>query len=119
MRKKGSFTLLEVLLSLSLFAIVFSSLLFWYSTLHIQKNKEAVQLKKTHLEKNLHRHLSRILPKADGKVFYTTHNETQGTVGTGLVFTFDHGPCREPLLSDVVLGRLYVDQATHTLCLGI
>ncbi|MCB1180725.1 MAG: DUF1494 domain-containing protein [Chlamydiia bacterium] len=119
MQKKRFFTLIEVILSLTLIALLLSTLLFWYNhLLSLRTERETQQMisLQTHL---LHQRLKRILPKATATHFFTTSTDETLLNGQSLIFTFDNGPQSEPRLSDEVLGRLYLNTHTKTLCLGI
>ncbi len=112
LKKKRAFSLVEILISLGLVALLLSSLAFWYRSITTQK---AIfnHLKGPLMEERYaHQRLQRVLPSAQSP-FFTSASEGS------LVFIFDRGTCVEPKLSGKVLGKLYFDQASQSLCLGI
>ncbi len=116
--RRHSFTLMEVLLSLFLFGILLSSLFVWYRTLHSSHQSMGTQ-KWIHLqERYAQQQLESILPQADLSPYFFT-SDSEIAVGPNLIFTFDFGPHEDPYLSSSVLGRLYIDEKLHALCLGI
>ncbi|MCP5470303.1 MAG: DUF1494 domain-containing protein [Chlamydiales bacterium] len=107
---KRSFSLLEVVISLSLFAALLSSLFWWYNHLAVGR-KSLSETKWPTLEKRYaYQRLDRIFKKADAP-FFTTEN--------GIVFTFDRGPHENPLLANRVLARLYHNQNEKRLDLAL
>lgn len=108
--KKRSLTLLELLISLSLFALILS---FIFSTFHLQtKKRKCIQCKKeASLEKHyLHQRLEKIFSSAgdcpssiqDHWAFYTENQQ--------LFFTFDNGVFTQPKLSSYVHAVLWLDE---------
>lgn len=114
-KKKSYFTFLEALITLFLLGFMLTTLLFWVKSFSIENIiQEKVQRKKEQ-EKNLCRHLLRALSKSKD-LFFSSQDSNHGN---SLIFTFDNGPNLEPLLSDKVLGRIFIDKASATLCLAI
>jgi hypothetical protein len=110
--KKHSISLIEVIVSLGLLSLLLSTLFFWH---HLTlKQKQEFNARKGPLleERYAHQRLQNILGKADVTMCTTYPDHS-------LVFLFDRGPCEIPELSGKLLGRLYVDTARHTLCLGV
>ncbi len=110
MSRKHSITLVELLISLSLLTLLLSTLFFWYRHHTVQKNK-IEKLKHPYLEERyLWQRLDHIVLAAESPVL--------GDSST-LVFRFDRGVSRDPKLSDRVVGKIYHDPGTRTLCLGV
>ncbi len=109
---KRSMTLIETIIAMTLFSLLFTTLFFWYSTF----SKKSID--PPHLQERYYiERLSSIFSNA-------TLNSKRGVTafyssGDSLVFTFENGPCEEPSLSDVVLARLYIDHQAEALCLTI
>jgi hypothetical protein len=120
MRKKKHFTLIEVLIACTLLSFLLSSLFFWYGHT-LRERKKMTNLKKIILEERYaEQRLFPLLTKANLKPFFYLSEENPTIIkGKSLVFTFDAGPQPDPLLSNNVLGCLYIDKTTQTLCLGI
>ncbi len=110
MLRRHAVSLIEVLIAMTLLTLLLGSLFSWYHHL-TQKKGELETFKRTHLEEYYAwQRLEQILPKAQAP-FYTEDG--------ALIFRFDRGLHSQPLLSETVLGKLYFDEALHTLCLGI
>lgn len=108
-KKRRALTLIELLLSLSFCALLTTSLFFWYRHLS-QKKYELAQLTLPYKEEQCaYQRLCRVFAKVE-LPFFTEE---------GVVFRFDRGIANHPRLSDRVLGKLYYDAPTQTLCLGI
>lgn len=119
MRKKQALTLLEMLLALGLVALLLSTLFFWYGRLSTRR--EVVHREK-HLfyeERFCDERLASLFATATPTHFCTSVENHDIIEGTSLIVTFDRGPHPEPLLSNAVLGRLYLDRAEHALCLAL
>lgn len=103
MRKKRSFSLIEMLICFTLFSLLTTSLFFWYRNLSNQKL--ALQQVRWPLlqERYAHQRLQNILPRAQGP-FFSEYGDNS------LVFTFDRGPYSDPQLSEKVLAKLHLDQ---------
>lgn len=112
MRKvKSNFLLLEVMIAFSLLAIVLGTLFFWYHKMVQDKKERDKQLRPLLEERYCDLRLERILPKIKKDLFFMNNGE--------LYFVFDHGTKQEPLLSDAVVGSLYLDKKEKALCLTI
>ncbi|MEZ5315279.1 MAG: DUF1494 domain-containing protein [Chlamydiales bacterium] len=110
MWKKHSITLVEILISLTLITLLFTTLFFWYRHLH-EKKGELTKLKQPYLEEyHAWQRLQEILPKAQH--FFLGEGST-------MVFCFDRGISRNPKLSNTVLGKIYHDPIMKTLCLAV
>lgn len=108
---KRSFSMIETLICLGLVALLLSSLTFWYRSLTSQK-EIFNQLKGPLMEERYAgQRLQNIFPTVEAP-FFTTSDRS-------LVFVFDRGTFIEPKLSGKVLGKLYFNETTQTLCLGI
>lgn len=108
--KKRPFSLLEMMISLSLLAFLLGTLFYWYSTLSRQKGELDRTMAPLLEERYAKQRLSAILSKIEQPFFSS---------GDSLVFIFDRGPCLEPKLSSGVLARLYFDRDQKKLCLGV
>jgi type II secretory pathway pseudopilin PulG len=110
-KKKRALSLIETVISLGLIALLLSTLFFWYHSMARQKQVYN-RLKGPLLEERYaYQRLQKVLLQAELPLFTTEDNS--------LVFIFDRGPDLQPQLSGKVLGRLYWDQTSHALCLGI
>ncbi len=110
MLKKRSITLIEVLISLTLLALLLSTLFVWYNQMTRQKTA-LDKLKRPYLEERFAwQRLERILPQARAPFLGRE---------SFLVFRFDRGVAIDPKLSHTILGKLYHDPSRRTLCLGI
>lgn len=124
--KRRHMTLLEVLIALSLMAILLTILMVFYRdqnqmNIHLdQMEQQAFRM--MYVENRL----SQILPQAispyDSKkdFYFFTDSDANGSLKSGLpslVFTYDNGNELDKRLSNHVLGRLYVDREDR-LCLA-
>lgn len=117
MKRTRFFTLMEVLLSLALFALLLNALFFWYKYMQLSNSESQKHRWPVLEERFAKQQLENIIPlAADHPIFFTSK---EGVNGESLVFLFDNGIQSEALLSDQVLGRLFIDHDTNTLCLGI
>lgn len=116
---KRPLTLIELLLSLALFALLIQSLFFWYRSLSETQskmgNKRWEVLEKRYSSQQLQKIFSHVQPDS---YFFTTGPEST-TDGDTLVFVFDNGLQSNPHFADKVLARLFIDKEEQTLCLGI
>ncbi len=115
---KRSFSLIEVMISLSLVSLLLTSLFFWYN--HLTSGKRELQEKQWLLveERYCHQRLNKIFSTCDRPLF--TSDEQLPNLSRGsLVFTFDRGIADDPLLCGRVLARLYHDPEKNRLCLGL
>ena len=115
---KRSFSLIEVMVSLSLFAVLLTSLFFFYN--HMTRGKIELHKKAWPLleERYCHQRLTKIFSTCDSPCFTTQERLSNLSAGS-LVFTFDRGIADDPLLCGKVLGRLYHDPEKNRLCLGV
>lgn len=110
MLRKRSLTLIEILISMTLFSLLLTSLFFWYRHF-TDKKRELERIKSPYLEERyLFQRLQRILPQSQPPFF---------TDQDSLVFCFDRGIYSDPKLSGRVLAKLYRDSHSHALSLGI
>lgn len=109
---KRSVTLIEMVIAMTLFSALITSLFFWYSHISRKPDTESLLEKRYCLER-----LSTFFSKAtlDSKKGLTTFH----TNDNSLIFTFENGAYEEPLLSDIVLARLHHDKVSHLLSLTI
>lgn len=119
-KRKHPITLIEILISLGLLALLLQTLFFWYhnaaTSNQILKEQRWPVLEERFAEQRLHS----ILSKTNFDTYFFSLNDGPESIeGRNLVFTFDNGPQPHPKLSNTVLGRLYVDRTKHALCLGI
>ncbi|MBS0652294.1 MAG: DUF1494 domain-containing protein [Verrucomicrobia bacterium] len=116
--KRYSLTLLEVMIALSLAAILLSALMTCYYQIS-KKRITAQELKKSSLSVELMRqrlvHLFAKTAAAEKASFYTgTHAQA---IGPCLIFLFDNGVDRSPEFCGDVMGMLY-QNASRELCLA-
>jgi len=105
MRKNYSFTLIEMMVALSLFAMIVSTFFYWTHR-HYQQQKQFERLKwplveERYLEDRIENMLSQATLKAedDEKLQFSSD-------GKSLLFTFDNGAYTDSLLSNKV--RCYI-----------
>ncbi len=111
--KKRAVSLIEVIISLGLLALLLSILFSWYSSLTRSK-EELSQTKMPLLEKRYaHQRLQNIFNEPALPLF-TAQNDRKS-----LVFTFNRGPYALPELSGKVLAKLYFDEEMEALALGL
>ena len=110
--KRRSISLIEVIICLTLFSFLLSTLFFWYRS--FSKQKETFQQLKWPLmeERYAFQRLQTMIPSAQSPLF-------SADAESGLVFIFNRGAWQDPELSDTVLARLYLDTQHASLCLGI
>ncbi len=110
MSRRSAFTLVEVVISMTLFALLLSSLFFWYRHLTYQKG-EVERIKRPLIEEHFAwQRLDQVLSKAEAP-FFTDHE--------GVIFYFDRGVGSDPALSDTVIGKLHYDERLQILSLTI
>ncbi|MBS0651851.1 MAG: type II secretion system protein [Verrucomicrobia bacterium] len=116
--KRYSLTLLEVMIALSLAAILMSALMTTYYQAS-KKRIAAQELKKNSLSVELMRqrlvHLFAKTSAAEKTCFYTGFHPQ--AIGTCLIFTFNNGVDRSLEFCDDVTGMLYLN-ANRELCLA-
>lgn len=109
-RLKRTFSLIEVVVCLGLFAFLLQALFFWYHNFCSQKEKLNQLKKPIKEERYAFQTLHQILPTSKAPFF---------TSDGCLIFRMNRGPYLEPLLSETVLAKLYHDRDASRLCLGI
>lgn len=124
--KRRLFTLLELLVALGLMLIILMSLGFFYYELEMINAEGDKLQKQSFRQRYLENRLANVLPHAnaiDGYVqpgtkktdslFFTSKEAGPGIKpgSPNLIFTFDNGINYEKLLSNLVIGRLYLDEA--------
>ncbi len=116
-KKRQSLTLLEVMIALSLAAVILSSLMTFYHQVS-KKRIAAQELKRTILPIELMRqrliHLFAGAAAAEMPSFKTGNHPS--AVGEVLLFSYDNGVDLNPLFCGDVKGMLYVNPR-HQLCL--
>lgn len=115
---KRSFTLLELIIAISLAAILLSTLLFFYSQVYkadqklfkIEETNFHLMLAESRLQDVLPKTVSQKTKKGDF-VFFTTKGSPLFKEGTeSLLFIYDNGIDLDKPFSNHVLGRLFVDK---------
>lgn len=107
--KRRPMTLIELVIALSLVSILLTTLLFWYGKMTKQKFEDQAARKPLLQEYYAYCRLEKVLEKIvlDSKGGKTLFGFDRST---GLVFTFDNGIHPMPQLSNIVLGKLAVEQ---------
>lgn len=115
MKRAHPFTLIELLSSLALAAILLTTLFYWYTRFYSQGEQGRDRKGPLIEERYANERLQKIIPQASLK-------EDQKTIRcffTGkdncLLLTFNRGVHIDPLLSYLVLGKLYYDSSSSTL----
>lgn len=119
-KKKAGFTLIEVLISISLMALILTSLGYFFNEVnHLNRISEGLKQENFKL-RYVEDRLMTVLPKSTApndplKDFYFfTSSSTDGQFKPGsqsLIFTFDNGVnLVNPDFSNHVIGRLYLDK---------
>lgn len=116
MRRRSHFTLIEMMISLAFLTLLLSSLFIWYRHLTLGREERMRREWRAKEELYLDLQLGKILPNANLKPCFFT-SEQEGL--RSLVFSFDNGAQEEKMLSGSVLGKIFLDESSHTLCLGI
>jgi hypothetical protein len=118
-----AFTLLELIIAMSLTLIIMSTLMYFYSDL-TKISMQTQQLNDKHFYwQYAGSRLAEILPKIVGPSAKNTGKETEDfrfysidesnltkAGSQSLVFAYDNGVSLDKLFSNVVIGRLYVDK---------
>jgi hypothetical protein len=115
---KRHITLIELLVSMVLTALILSSLMFFYREITLlnarfdQEQGESFQLR--FLENRLSDVLPKAVPEKTAKkdFYFFTDSDHHGIFknhSTSLVFTFDNGVDHDKEFSNHILGRLYLD----------
>lgn len=115
-KRRSSFTLLELLISISLVAVILTVLMGVYSQLsyfHLELDRtRAATFKKRQLQNRLYYVFSRVIPNfkstQDDFFFFTTGTPPYQN---GLIWTIDNGIDLDPLFSNHVLVRLQLERA--------
>ncbi|MBU6383194.1 MAG: hypothetical protein KGQ49_05960 [Verrucomicrobia bacterium] len=113
--KKRGAILLEVLISLSLTAILLTFLFsFFVQSARIEKKWDDMRMciaNRSHLQVRL----QTLFTSMDTATFYTKTFEKEAS--PSLIFSFDQGIDPDPAFSGLVLGRIYLD-SKYNLCLA-
>lgn len=119
MRKKRPFTLIEIIISLGLTALVLTTLTYFFMQMQEINAKAEKTLERVFQIAYLQSRLSNVIPKAIAEntpkkdfIFYTTNESNSEMIKSGtasLVFTYDNGMDLNKSISNNVLGRLFVD----------
>lgn len=109
--KKHRLTLIEVVISMSLFTVLLGVIFFWYH--HLLNRKEKLENSSHHCIEEYYAwmRLDRILIASKGPYFSDSESS--------FVFLFDRGIAADPKLSETVLGKLFHDPLHQTLCLTL
>src|ERR1700733_12934608 len=106
--KKRAFTLIEVVVSLTLLSLLLGTLFFYYRSLSTQKKGMSDHLwalkEETFCEMRL-------------RPLFSSCNSLFTAENSHLVFTCERKAEQDPLLSGKVLARLFWDQGSETLCI--
>lgn len=118
MIKRRHFTLIEMLISMALTALILSSLMFFYREITYMNALYDQDQQESFRRRFLENRLSDILPKAVYEknekkdfIFFSQpdfHNTFKNN-SPSLIFTFDNGVDRDKNFSNHVLGRIYLD----------
>lgn len=119
--RRSNFTLVEVMISLTLMTLLLSCLFSWYRSMVSSKaelsHAKVPVMEEHYFTKRVQEMLTKsTLQKGAEEDITLFYHEIESNA---LVFTFDNGPCRQPLLSNLVMGKLYLDREKDLLCLGL
>lgn len=126
-RIKRHFTLVELLVSMALTALILSTLMFFYREIALLNVRYDEDQKESFQLRFLENRFSDVLPKAVPEMtakkdfYFFTEPDYHGTFknnSSSLVFTFDNGIDYDKNFSNHVLGRLYLDPSGN-LTLGM
>lgn len=113
--RRGSFSLIELLISFVLFSVLLLSLswMFWgylrYDT-EIENRIEQAAIFQANTSR-LQRILSNVhFENANKHIFYSAEGESSLEKGESLIFTYDAGVELPPVFSNINIGKLYLDQ---------
>lgn len=116
-------TLIEVLIAMTLTVLVLTTLMFFYRQISTIGSEidllKAEHFKLRYLENRLSEIFPRVIRENDKKkdsVFFSI--EEEGPAKQSLIFTFDNDVDLDPVFSNHVLGRLYLDQEGSRLSLA-
>lgn len=122
-KKRRLFTLLELLIAMTLTMLILSALAYFYRQFDAINQEMDVQQEELFKQLYLSTRLADILPKttapkseSDSFFFYTAPAGTEGS--PSLVFSYNNGIKLDPDFSQDVLGRLYIDKDKR-LCLAV
>lgn len=117
--KKRPFTLLETLIALALTSLILVAVMSFFRQISdMSRISEGLQ-QETFKLRYLENRLSQILPRAvapnvKSKDFYFFTSQSP----PGLVLSYDNGPSKQKELSNIVLGRFFLDHASRRLYLA-
>lgn len=131
-RRQAYMTMLEVLIAISLLAVLLSALLGFYQQIEKFQQKITQQKQENFRYFYLQYRLGQVLPKILNnfpldkdtkshklKKFYLySSNRGNAIKNNSLVFVFDNGIDGNPLFSNRDIGRLYIDKDSN-LCLSV
>jgi hypothetical protein len=109
--KKRCFTLMEMLVTLFLFSLLASSLLFWYKRVSMGAYEQKAHYKPIFKEQLAYRNLQKIfhhIPShlsGNPSIFFS---QQEGDGSTSLIFTLDNGVWIDPYLSHHVFAKLHL-----------
>lgn len=119
MKIKHPFTLIEVIIAMSLTAVILTTLTYFYMQIQEINTKAEKSLQNVYQIAYLQNRLAAVLPKAIAEnnakndfLFFTTDNANSDTIKQGtssLIFTYDNGTDMNKSLSNNVVGRLFLD----------
>lgn len=111
--KKHAFTLLEVMISLSLLSILLVTVLGIYRYVDYTQKKVAIEEQNNFKLLYAQHRLSEVIPKAVSKTkgkedyYFFTQKNPEGL--THLIFVYDNGADASPIFSGPVIGKLYLE----------
>lgn len=108
--KRRFFSLIEILVALTLFSFLMAALFFWHHRLTVQKSM-LTKIERQVIEESL---FVATLEKAFSRTSEPTYFFTEDDI---LYFVFDHGVDKVPLLSSQTLAALALDPDTSTVCM--
>lgn len=118
-RRKAAFSLVEVIVSLTLFAIVLTAIFSLYKHNSLYLNELSRARKATDALHIAQTRLSQIFTNLEmrkNRIFYTSKESSQETKNPSLVFTFDNGIDADNHFANALLGKLFLDEKKR-LCL--
>lgn len=120
---KRYFSLLEILIALTLASILLTGLFGYYRKLHLTGELLQQSIEKVDNWRNLQARLSTIFVKVNGeggatmnkkrgeRYFYTPKDKNE------LIFTYDNGKDYDPRFSNIVLAKIFLDPTSKELFL--
>lgn len=118
-RKKAAFSLVEVIVSLTLFAIVLTAIfsLYKHNALYLNELSRARKASDTlHIAQTRLSQIFSNLTFHKNRIFYTSRQSLAETKNPSLVFTFDNGVDANNHFANSVFGKLFLDDKKR-LCL--